>query len=277
MPEISESVDQHARLRGSTAICIRCTWSALGEPRSPASGRRNGSRSISDVRRDGAIRPDTRANRWLHGRTDVAGRAEAASPNSADLSTSTPATAGIVAGFSGDTSRFFAGTTATASEPARDEAARREIQRLEQSIQSLQRQLRDVGKAPESSQELQSLQRTVEELKAAAAKTAAAAGSQLQKPLPVTPILTPEAPPGPSSGLLALALKVGTTLLLPEVAIPTGAISIAATVGGWWLGRRRRNQRQWIPNSLPRPDRNKTPSLCFAIPRRDRTPQTTSS
>jgi hypothetical protein len=129
-----------------------------------------------------------------------------------------------------------------------DEAARREIQRLEQSMQSLQRQLRDVGKAPESSQELQSLRRTVEELKAAAAKSAAAAGSQLQNSLPVTPILTPEAPPSSTSGLFALALKVGTTLLLPEVAIPTGAISIAATVGGWWLGRRRRNQRQRIPD-----------------------------
>jgi prefoldin subunit 5 len=120
---------------------------------------------------------------------------------------------------------------------ATDESARREIQRLEQSIQSLQRQLRDVGKAPESSAELQSLRKTVEELKAAAT-------SQLQTQRPVTPILTTEPQSvRRSSGLMALALKAGATLLLPEVAIPTGAISIAATIGGWWLGRRRRNPR----------------------------------
>jgi prefoldin subunit 5 len=128
-----------------------------------------------------------------------------------------------------------------------DEAARREIQRLEQTMQSLQRQLRDVGKPPESSQELQSLRRTVEELKAAAAN---AAESQHQDQLPVTPILTPDATRGEPSGLLALAIKAGTTLLLPEVAIPAGALSIAATVGGWWLGRRRRRlPEQWAPSA----------------------------
>lgn len=125
--------------------------------------------------------------------------------------------------------------------PQVDNTARREIQRLESAIEAMREKLKGVGQTPDSSAEVRGIREEIEKLKAAAAAEAMKLGKDVISQTPGGLIPLPE--PAAASGLTAIALKAVATFLLPEVAIPAGALSVAATVGGWWLGRRRRKSR----------------------------------
>jgi hypothetical protein len=123
--------------------------------------------------------------------------------------------------------------TSKQNPPSENDTARQEIRRLESSIETLRKQLQSLNIPADQSTELQALRKTLEDLQSAAERS----------PVPVDVSSEMPAAGGLSMGsrlpgLMSFAVKAAAAIALPEVAIPAGAFSVAATVAGWWLGRR---------------------------------------